>query len=150
MDTIYDYMEGVGYVGRQQFTSDGEEFDVNMILPTSSHAMERSDLEDEPQTMYTNLDTPGLQSGSMQWSEVAVDSNTGLGRSCGRSDHSHEHEKRARIIALQNEVVTKSLTTTTTVLTTLASTHTFPVTLACTSSGFTFGIPVCTAAATGK
>ena len=55
MDTIYDYMEGVGYVGRQQFTSDGEEFDVNMILPTSSHAMERSDLEDEPQTMYTNL-----------------------------------------------------------------------------------------------
>jgi len=146
MDTIYDYMEGV------KVTSDGEEVDINMILPTSSHAMERFDLEEEAQTMYTNLDTPGLQSGSMQWSEVAVESNSnaGLGRSCGRSDHSHEHEKRARIIALQNEVVTKSLTTTKTVLTTLASTHTFPVTLSCTSSGFTFAIPACTAAATGK
>ena len=55
MDTIYDYMEGVGYVGRHQYDSDGVEFDVNMILPTSSHAMERFDLEEEAQTMYTNL-----------------------------------------------------------------------------------------------
>ena len=49
MDTIYDYMQGV------TVTSDGEEVDINMILPTSSHAMERFDLEDEAQTMYTNL-----------------------------------------------------------------------------------------------
>ena len=49
MDTIYDYMEGV------KVTSDGEEVDINMILPTSSHAMERFDLEEEAQTMYTNL-----------------------------------------------------------------------------------------------
>merc|ERR1719219_2881906 len=108
-----------------------------MILPTSSHAMERSDMEEEPATMYTSLDTPGLQSGRMEWSEVAVDSTTGLGSNCGRSGHSHE--KRARIIALQNEVVTKNLTSTSSV--TLAS---------CTTSGFTFAHPLCTAAATGK
>ena len=49
MDTIYDYMQGV------TVTADGEEVDINMILPTSSHAMERFDLQDEAQTMYTNL-----------------------------------------------------------------------------------------------
>jgi len=130
-------------------TLDGKEVDINMILPTSSHAMERFDLEDEAQTMYTNLDAPGLQSGRMEWSEVAVDSTSGLGSNCGRSGHSHE--KRPRIIALQNEVVTKNLTSTATVMETAAATATFSVTLAsCTSSGFTFAIPMCTAAATGK
>merc|ERR1712072_1146704 len=101
--------------------------------------MERSDMEDEADTMFTNLDAEGLQSGRMEWTEVAVDSTTGLGRNCGRSGHSHE--KRARIIALQNEVVTKNLTSTTTVMETAAATATFSVTLAataCTTSGFTF------------
>merc|ERR1712141_354118 len=79
MDTIYDYMQDT------KVTLDGKEVDINMILPTSSHAMERFDLEDEAQTMYTNLDAPGLQSGRMEWSEVAVDSTSGLGSNCGRS-----------------------------------------------------------------
>ena len=48
MDEIYDYMQGV------KATVDGKEVDINMIMPTSSHAMERSDMEDEPATMYTN------------------------------------------------------------------------------------------------
>merc|ERR1712037_525727 len=74
---------------------------------------------------------------------------TSTSSNCGRSGHSHE--KRARIIALQNEVVTKNLTSTTTVMETAASTATFTVTLAsCTTSGFTFAHPLCTAAATGK
>merc|ERR1712228_261237 len=128
-----------------QDARDEKEVDNSMILPTSTHA--RSDLEDEAPTMYTNLDAPGLQSGRIEWSEVAVDSTTGLGSNCGRSGHSHE--KRPRIIALQNEVVMKNLTSTLTVLETAAATQTFSISLACTSSGFSFAIPECTAAATG-
>ena len=62
----------------------------------------------------------------MEWSEVAVDSTAGLSN-CGRSGHSHE--KRARIIALQNEVITKNLTSTSTVTSTAAATSTFSVTV---------------------
>jgi hypothetical protein len=142
MDTIYDYMQDT------KVTLDGKEVDINMILPTSSHAMERFDLEDEAQTMYTNLDAPGLQSGRMEWSEVAVDSTSGLGSNCGRSGHSHE--KRPRIIQLQNEVITKNLTSTTTSLVTATTTKTFTIGLACTPSGFSFAIDMCTAATTGK
>ena len=65
-------------------------------------------------------------SGRMEWSEVAVDSTAGLSN-CGRSGHSHE--KRARIIALQNEVITKNLTSTSTVTSTAAATSTFSVTV---------------------
>ena len=106
----------------------------------------------------------------MEWTEVAVDSTTGLGSNCGRSGHSHD--KRARIIALQNEVVTKNLTSTLTVTETATDTVTFSVTVrqmmkiiklqnsylfllqldptACTTSGFTFAVELCTAASTGK
>ena len=48
MDEIYDYMQDA------KVTVDGKEVDINMILPTSSHAQERSDLEEDDQTMYTN------------------------------------------------------------------------------------------------
>merc|ERR1712001_310764 len=140
MDTIDDYMQDA------RVTLDGKEVDISMILPTSTHA--RSDLEDEAPTMYTNLDAPGLQSGRMEWSEVAVDSTSGLGSNCGRSGHSHE--KRPRIIQLQNEVITKNLTSTSTITSTAATTKTFTIGLACTPSGFSFGIPMCTAATTGK
>merc|ERR1712218_503406 len=104
-------------------------------------------MEDEAQTLYTNMDAPNLMSGRMEWSEVAVDSTTGLGSNCGRSGHSHE--KRARIIALQNEVVTKNLASTLTMTETAAATQTFTIGLACTPSGFTFSVAECTAA-TGK
>merc|ERR1711953_900995 len=126
MDTIDDYMQDA------RVTLDGKEVDISMILPKSTHA--RSDLEDEAPTMYTNLDAPGLQSGRMEWSEVAVDSTAGLGSNCGRSDHSHE--KRPRIIMLQNTVLTKNFTTTSTVLVTASTTRTFQVT-ATTSPSFT-------------
>merc|ERR1712113_694106 len=138
MQEIYDYMQDA------KVTVDGKEVDIDMILPTSSHAQERSDLEEDDQTMYTNLDAPGLMSGRMEWSEVAVD--TPMHSNCGRSGHHGGSEKRARIIALQNEVVTKNLTSTSTITSTAASTSTFPVTLACTSSGATFAIPMCTTA----
>jgi len=142
MEEIYDYMQDA------KVTVDGKEVDINMILPTSSHAQERSDLEDEVQTMFTNQNAPGLQSGRMEWSEAAVD--TPMHSNCGRSGH-HGSEKRARIIALQNEIVTKSLTSTSTITSTAAATSTFTVTLAsCTTSGFTFAVPLCTAAASGK
>merc|ERR1712038_218156 len=134
------------YMQDAKVTLNGKEVDIDMILPTSSHAQERSDLDD--QTMYTNLDAPGLQSGRMEWSEVAVD--TPMHSNCGRSGHHGGSEKRARIIALQNEVVTKNLTSTSTITSTAATTKTFTIGLACTSSGATFAIPMCTAAATGK
>ena len=70
-------------------------------------------------------DAPGLQSGRMEWTEMALDSTEGLTSNCGRSGH--QHEKRARIIALQNEVVTKDLTSTTTVSETAATTKTFTI-----------------------
>merc|ERR1712165_272491 len=40
MDTIDDYMQDA------RVTLNGKEVDINMILPTSTHARERSDLED--------------------------------------------------------------------------------------------------------
>jgi hypothetical protein len=139
-----EFMEEINGFAGSRATVNGKEVDFNMIMPTSSHAMERSDMEDDAQTLYTNMDAPNLMSGRMEWSEVAVDSTAGLSN-CGRSGHSHE--KRARIIALQNEVITKNLTSTSTVTSTAAATSTFSVTLAsCTTSGFTFAVPLCTAA----
>ena len=58
---------------------------------------------------------------------MAVEGRQGLHDGCGRSDK--VVEKRARIIALQNEVVTKNLTSTSTVTSTAATTATFSVTL---------------------
>merc|ERR1711936_1372871 len=139
MDTVHEYaVDGQAFVN-------GKEVDINMILPTSSHVTEaRSDLDDNAQTMFTHTDAPGLLSGRMEWSEVAVEGRQGLHDGCGRSDK--VVEKRARIIALQNEVVTKNLTSTSTVTSTAATTATFSVSLAsCTTSGFTFGVPLCTA-----
>merc|ERR1712062_792591 len=135
MDTIDDYMQDA------RVTLDGKEVDISMILPTSTHA--RFDLEDEAPTMYTNLDAPGLQSGRMEWSEVAVDSTAGLGSNCGRSGHSHE--KRPRIIALQNEIITKNLTSTSTVLVTASTTQTFQVTLSTSPSFTNTAFTACTA-----
>ena len=61
----------------------------------------------------------------MEWSEVAVD--TPMHSNCGRSGHHGDSEKRARIIALQNEVVTKNLTSTSTITSTAATTKTFTI-----------------------
>merc|ERR1712045_1069430 len=139
------FMEEIHDFAGSKVTLNGKEVDINMILPTSPYA--RSDLDDA-QTMFIE-DNSGIQSGRMEWSEVAVESTTGLGSNCGRSGHNHD--KRARIIALQNSVVTKNLTSTSTITSTAAATSTFSVTLAsCTTSGFTFAVPLCTAAATGK
>ena len=88
-----------------------------------------------------NADETDLQSGSMSWSEASVDKAQS---GCGRADLG-ETEKRARILALANEVVTKDLTSTSTVTETAAATVTFSVGVTCTSSGFTFAVPLCTA-----
>jgi len=88
-----------------------------------------------------NAEETSLQSGSMSWSEASVDK---AHAKCGRSGLG-ENEKRARILALANEVVTKDLTSTSTVTETAAATVTFSVGVACTSSGFTFAAPLCTA-----
>merc|ERR1719210_1195793 len=79
-----------------------------------------------------------LESGSLTWKEVAIDGRSRS--SCARSDHD---EKRARIIALANEVVTLSLTSTSTITSTAATTKTFSVAVSCTTAGFTFGVSMC-------
>ena len=77
----------------------------------------------------------------MSWSEASVDK---AHSNCGRSGLG-ETERRARIIALANEVVTKDLTSTETITETATDTVKFTVQVACTSSGFTFAAPLCTA-----
>ena len=78
----------------------------------------------------------------MSWSEASVDK---AHSNCGRSGLEKD-EKRARILQLANEVVTKDLTSTETVTETAAATTvTFSVGVACPSSGFPFAAPLCTA-----
>ena len=50
MDTIYDFMQGA------KVTVDGVEVDYNLIMPTPSNAMARSQLDqaEEGLTMFTN------------------------------------------------------------------------------------------------
>ena len=87
-----------------------------------------------------NADETGeLQSGTMSWSEASVDK---AHSACGRSGLEGE-DKRARILALANEVVTKSLTLTETELVTAADTVTFTIGIACTAAGFMFQHPMC-------
>ena len=48
-------MEEINGFAGSRATVNGKEVDFNMIMPTSSHAMERSDMEDDAQTLYTNM-----------------------------------------------------------------------------------------------
>merc|ERR1712029_695398 len=106
---------------------------ISEILPTRT---QRKGLDVD---FVVNAEDTELQSGSMSWSEASVDkAHSGCGRSA-----LGESEKRARILALANEVVTKDLTSTSTVTETAADTVTVGVT--CTSAGFTFAVPLCTA-----
>merc|ERR1711878_238916 len=107
---------------------------ISEIMPSRT---QRSGLNVD---FVVNADETDLQSGSMSWSEASVDQSH---KACGRS--SFGDEKRARILALQNVVVTKDLTSTTYTTETAAATVTFSVNVACTSSGFTFAVPLCTA-----
>ena len=86
-----------------------------------------------------NADETELQSGSMSWSEASVDK---AHSACGRSGLGGDN-KRARILALANEVVTKDLTFTQTVIETAPATVTFSVNVVCTNAGFMFQHPMC-------
>jgi len=77
-----------------------------------------------------------MQSGKIEWSEMAVQ---GL-HSCGRSNQ----EKRPRFIALQQEQFVKNLTKIETETVVATETVTFSVELQqCTTAGFTFAVPSC-------
>merc|ERR1711860_481704 len=109
---------------------------VSEILPT------RTQREHLNVDFVVNAEETDLQSGSMSWSEASVDK---AHSNCGRSGLEKD-EKRARILQLANEVVTKDLTSTETVTETAAATTVISsVGVACTSSGFTFAAPLCTA-----
>ena len=86
-----------------------------------------------------DADETELQSGSMSWSEASVDK---AHSACGRSGLGGDN-KRARILALANEVVTKDLTSTLTVTETAPGTVTFLVNHPCTTAGYMFPQPMC-------
>merc|ERR1719251_592960 len=134
LEVIHDITQGAKVV------VDGVEMDseyLNVIMPSK---VERdytySDLEAD---LVMNSEAPNLQSGSISWSEAQV-LNNGRKSPCGRSDHDEDHEHRARIILPVNEQVQLNLTSTATA----TDTVTFSVQLqTCTSSGFTFAVPMC-------
>merc|ERR1719412_2086457 len=139
-DMFMDLVDDVANAKVYKMPSSGEMemVDISEIMPSPAMGA-RLDAD-----MVVDAAAPNLQGGTLTWSEVAM--QTSRGRSnmgCGRSGE-HAEEKRARIIALQNEVVTKPLTTTETVTETdAATTVTFSVGLACTTAGFMFSIPAC-------
>merc|ERR1711915_346570 len=118
-------------------TSNGETVDINMILPSKVEPLKER--ADELELFnYDGLISDGhnMQSGKIEWNEMAVQ---GL-HTCGRSNI----EKRPRFIALQQEQITKNLTSTVVVTETAMETVTFNVQLQqCTTAGFTFAVPQC-------
>merc|ERR1711988_574765 len=132
-DMVHDYTYGFTVIDVET----GEEVDpMTIIAPTAvARQDEVLDVLDADLVVDSNVE---LESGSLTWKEVAVDGKSRS--SCARSDHD---EKRARIIALANEVVTLSLTSTSTITSTAATTKTFSVAVSCTTAGFTFGVSMC-------
>merc|ERR1711868_365428 len=110
-DMVHDYTYGFTVIDVET----GEEVDpMTIIAPTAvARQDEVLDVLDADLVVDSNVE---LESGSLTWREVAVDGKSRS--SCARSDHD---EKRARIIALANEVVTLSLTSTSTITSTAAN-----------------------------
>merc|ERR1712142_84268 len=132
-DMVHDYTYGFTVIDVET----GEEVDpMTIIAPTAvARQDEVLDVLNADLVVDSNVE---LESGSLTWKEVAVDGKSRS--SCARSDHD---EKRARIIALANEVVTLSLTSTSTITSTAATTKTFSVAVSCTTAGSTFGVSMC-------
>jgi len=118
-------------------TSNGKTVDINMILPSKVEPLkERADELELFNADGLISDGHNMQSGKIEWNEMAVQ---GL-HTCGRSNI----EKRPRFIALQQEQITKNLTSTVVVTETAMETVTFSVELQqCTTAGFTFAVPQC-------
>jgi len=118
-------------------TSNGETVDINMILPSKVEPLkERADELELFNADGLISEGHNMQSGKIEWNEMAVQ---GL-HTCGRSNI----EKRPRFIALQQEQITKNLTSTVVVTETAMETVTFNVQLQqCTTAGFTFAVPQC-------
>lgn len=110
-----------------------QEVSISEIMPSKT---QRKTLDVD---FVVNSDETELQSGSMSWSEASVDK---AHSACGRSGLGGDN-KRARILALANEVVTKDLTSTHTVTEQAADTVTFMVNVVCTNAGFMFQHPMC-------
>merc|ERR1712130_731813 len=133
-DMVHDYTYGFTVIDVET----GDEVDpMTIISPTQvARAEDVHDVLDADLVVDSDVE---LESGSLTWKEVAIDGRSRS--SCARSDHGDE--KRARIIALANEVVTLSLTSTSTITSTAATTKTFSVAVSCTTAGFSFGVPMC-------
>merc|ERR1711973_383570 len=114
--------------------SDGKQGSILDILPTPV-------MMEEPENGRIDFDAfdgvyqmhSGLQSGNLEWREVAVQ---GLS-SCGRSAN-----KRPRILALSSTSTDSTFVSTSTSTVSLA-TVTNTVQVLCTNAGFTFAVPAC-------
>merc|ERR1712029_49148 len=132
-DMVHDYTYGFTVID----VDTGDEVDPMTIIAPTAVARQDDvvDVLDADLVVDNNVE---LQSGSLTWKEVALNGKSRS--SCARSDHD---DKRARIIALANEVVTLSLLSTSTITSTAATTKTFSVSVSCTTAGFTFGVSMC-------
>merc|ERR1712080_365770 len=118
-------------------TSQGHIVDISTILPSKVRPESRSDPAVGGFQYMEGLLGDTTQSGSLSWSEMAMDSPI---QSCGRANH----DRRARVVQLSREVTTSSKTSTFTEMAVASSTLTFNVQhLSCTSSDFTFAVPLC-------
>merc|ERR1719348_618059 len=133
-DMMHDYTYGFTVID----VDTGDEVDPMTIIAPTAVARQDDvlDVLDADFVVDRNVE---LESGSLTWKEVALAAKSRS--SCARSDHD---QKRARIIGLTEEVVTLSLTSTSTVTSTAATTQTFNVQpVSCTTAGFSFGVPMC-------
>jgi len=126
-------LDGESVTVFRDLNGERKEVSISEIMPSK---VKRNELDVD---FVVNADEAELQSGSMSWSEASVDK---AHSACGRSGLKGD-KKRARILALANEVVTKSLTLTETELVTAADTVTFTIGIACTAAGFMFQHPMC-------
>merc|ERR1712064_225008 len=114
-DMVHDYTYGFTVIDVET----GDEVDpMTIISPTQvARAEDVHEVLDADLVVDSDVE---LESGSLTWKEVAIDGRSRS--SCARSDHGDE--KRARIIALANEVVTLSLTSPSPITSTAATTKT--------------------------
>merc|ERR1719350_1724279 len=127
-------LDGESVTVFRDLNGERKEVSISEIMPSK---VKRNELDVD---FVVNADEAELQSGSMSWSEASVDK---AHSACGRSGLKGD-KKRARILALASEVVTKSLTSThTKTVTDTDNTATFTIGIACTAAGFMFQHPMC-------
>jgi len=118
--------------------SDGVPASIFDVLPTpvlDDSQVGRIDTDAFDGVIYDDDSDSTLSSGNLQWRELLVEGMS----SCGRS----APNKRPRLLSQVKETITNTVTMTSTVVAP-AKTVTFTLSnIACTTSGFMFGVDEC-------